>query len=355
MTKELGNAGQSFYTQQSSLALEHEVLELKDINPFALVGPYDSTIASCKDYPLPSHAAKSLFVEPEHESNAGPVQELQQKQKENFLKRLSLANLKKQMAALFTKDTITSWSNKIGDFFAGNKPKANVGASSKTVGVPAKKVGASEQNKVEKTQEAALASHAPVSDLNKKRIKEIEEASAAFEAELHRYGGGNMNAMIELAGKILIMLGALGIDLNKKNINEYIKYLETNVKQRVETYNRRRIWTYISIGFNIAAAGASVVGIFGAKEGLRLAFAGIGKIATPFSYLGEGANKLDNIDEQKYTGERTEKDHIGEKLKQFRRDLDESNQKITGTNEKAIEAWRNMNAAYTEAKKRTTQ
>lgn len=101
MTEELIKERHSSYAPHGALALEN-LLEAKE-NSLVREDRYSSTIASCKHFPPSIHAAKSLFVEPEQEVSAKPVQEQQQKLKESFLKRLTRANLKN--SSLISKHT----------------------------------------------------------------------------------------------------------------------------------------------------------------------------------------------------------------------------------------------------------
>ena len=228
-----------FSYAQHPLALESP-LEIPRNDPFAVVDRYSSSVASCKDFPLPIHASKSLFVESEQELNTLPLQESQLKQKQSLIKRLSVANLKFQLSELLSKmkDTILSWKDRIWDFFGWAKP-IRKDVSNKQANAAIKKSFVNKQVKVAQkdTIDTSNTSKPLRNDaIEKRRIEEIENTLAAYEAELQKSHQGDVRAMMEMACKMAILVGTLGYRFSKQEIKDYIDHLEIYVQKRVKTY-----------------------------------------------------------------------------------------------------------------------
>lgn len=349
-------------------------------NPFVRDPRYSSTVASCKDFPLPSHAAKSLFVEPEQEISAQPAQEEQLKLKESFLKRLSISNMKMQVANIKThiltffarvKDTLSSWQNQIWDFFGRPKTDKKSDAIGNNVGNALTKksivtkqtkaeqtqyaAAATKQAKTEKTQEADESDSSKI-DLDQKRINEIEDTMAAYEAELQRSSCGNMKTMLEMLCKIVILLGSLGYRYNKKEMQDYLDHLEVSIQKQVKTFEGGRKYYYIATGFLIGASVFSFAsmgsGLFAETSKVGGVLKGLGGTVQPLSGLGDASKQIGGIDDQKKQGERTEYSYQGDRLKQARTDMASTNEKTHQSCQEMFAAIRNAEQARNEAAKR---
>lgn len=361
MSGELINDRHSSYTPQP-LALQHPLKDTGHASPFP-VCPYSSTIASCKDFPLPIHS-KCVFLEPEQEVNVSLVKESQQKQKESLLKRLTLINIRKQMTTFLTKirDTLTSLKDKVAEFFGLHQP-------SKKIEIPQKKRMASsskiaEKNvapKTEKSPEALPAPNFNVDDVEKERISEIANTQATYEAELERSGGGNMNALIEMACKIAIMLSSLDYRFTKKEMNDYRKHLEVNVQKKVKTFESARLWTYFKIGFEGAAGLSGILGGVGSLAGnagstvVGSIFKGVGQAAEPLRSFSKAAEGMDGIQNEEKGARRTEYDFLIERDKEIRTDMSTQREKTDRVSQHHFETIRNLERELTEAKKRAAQ
>lgn len=294
MSKEFINE-KHFASQASIASLEHPP-ETKEILPGFKFDPSSCSIASCKDYPLsiPSSIFNPLSVLEIDPTT--PSQELQKKQKESFLRRLTLANMKVQLTSFLNKvrDTIVNW---------GNDTPVQEKKELMSLTPSAKKAVASKSTKMEKMKESV--SDFPVSrdDLENRRIKEIEEAFVSYEFEMGQ-GRASMNSMIEMAGKIIILLSSLGYRFNKKEMQDYLKHLEANVKQRVKTFQGGKMWTYVSVGIQGGAAILSLGNVAGGFLG-SATLTGLGQAAPAIGGLANSANALGEVDREKRTGERT--------------------------------------------------
>lgn len=344
MTEELIKDRHSSYTPQAPLAFETP-LQIQGTNPFNAFGQYTNTVASCRDYPIPSHAAKKLFVEPEQEIHLAQRKDNQQQQKLHFLKRLSVANIKIRIVEFTLKihDTLSSWKNRLWNTFRGVKQDKKLESSSK---------------KAEHKKEISK-----IDEIERRRIQEIEDASAIYAEELKKSGGGDMKAMIEMACKLIILVGSLGSRFSKKEIRDYMDHLEKNIEERKKTYQGGHKWTYISIGLYTASAAFSFASMGGGFCGSTVngewvpnaagrVLTGLGHTTTPLSHLGQGSGQVSQIDEAKRTGERTGLEHISEKLKQVRADMDRNNEKTHQASQEALAAMRNLIQTDAEASKR---
>lgn len=353
MANELIKERHSSYTLRAPLTLE-STEEVRGNGPFATACRYSSTVASCKDFPLPIYAAKAIFPEPEKEINTAIVQEQQQKQKTSFLKRLSLANLKVQMSNFYikVKDTLASWKNKTAE--ASSKADKKVGNSVKTGKInTAAKTKSNAVDKVEMTPSAPVQTFT-TDDLEMQRIKDIEETMSEYQIELQKSDGGDIKKMIEMVGKILILANTLGYRYNKKEIKDYMDHLEVNITKRVKTFERN--WAII--GSSIAIQGVSAVFSF-AGLGSGLAGGTMGKVlsglsgtSSSLSYFGQTITKIDEAKEAEKTGLRTELEHGGEKLKTFNQQMDRTNDKIHQAIQDMLNARRSLDQTDTESKKR---
>jgi hypothetical protein len=164
-----------------------------------------------------------------------------------------------------------------------------------------------------------------------RQIKEIEEMMAAFEIESQKQSGANIKEMMEMICKISILLGSLGHRYHKKEMENLFKHLDINVKKRVKTFEGGRFWTYVSVGIQLAGATFSFAGVggsFGNQSSIvTKALTGLGQTSTAVSNLGSVTTKLGDIDGEKKAAIRTEEDHIGEKIKQIRGDVDRTDEK----------------------------
>lgn len=342
--KELINDHHSSYTSRAP-ALEHP-LDVHGKHSFTIADQYSiNTIASCKDFPLP-HTAKNIFIEPEQEVNTAHTRDVQQKQRISFLKRLTLANIKAEISEFLNwmRDTLSSWKGRVVAFIT-NKPQKKAEAAPRKT----------EPSKTE-TQEAVPASgDFSLDDIENRRIREVEDTSAVYEEELARSGGGDMNAMIELACRMAILVGSLGYRLHQKEIKIITDYLEVNNKHRGKTYEGGRTWIYVSAGLYFASAVlslGSLGGFAGEASKVGKILSGLGQYtAQPVGNLATGAGKFSEIDSEKKQGRRAGFEYEGEKLKQTRSDRDRSSEKTTQLMQSMIEAWRNMNQTKTQSVK----
>ncbi len=364
MTGELINDRQASNAAHSPLALEHP-LHVKETDPFAIVDRYKNTLASCNDFPVPTHAAKSLFIEKELETYSPQIQEKQKQLKNSFLHRLTLSNIKKQMnrALVQIRDTLISMKDHVKDFFTGSQTHQKSDQLTQSLDKTSKQASVGNQKKAEKKQETTKSQTTlPVEDAESRRIREIEEALATYETELNKSGGGDIKAMIEMACKMAILVGSLGYRYNKQEMNDYMDHLEVNIKKRVKTFENGHTWTYLAVGFYTASAVASflsVGGAFGNFAAKDTFWNNAGKMATafggasqPLGSLGGGTDKMGQIESEKKNAKRTQFEHDGEKLKTGRSDRDRSNEKTNQLIQEMFAALRALNQTNTEAVKR---
>lgn len=352
MTEELiKDRHSSSYTSQAPLNLEHPY-EIK-AHSLAISNPYANTIASCKDFPLTIHAGKALFLEQEQELISLPLQEQQQKQKESFLKRLSLVNIKKQMAVFFAKvkDSIGTWKDKIRTTLGWSQSDKII-----TNNTPKKESFLKSRSYQAEKMPEVVPAPTPSStiDRDKKRIEEIEDTMAVYQAELLK-AGGNVKAMMEIACKMSILVGSLGYRFTKQEIKDYMDHLEVNIKKRVDTYKNGHMWAWLSVGILFTSSAFSFAAIPGSFMGNRLGkiLTGLGSTATPFSQFGQGASKLDEMSNEKNQALRTQYDHDGEKLKQTRTDFDRTNEKTQQQMKEMLESIREAERARNQAAQRS--
>lgn len=368
MVKDLIHERDSAYQPREPLALE-EPLKFKESSPFAVMDRYSSSLASCNEIPLPIYAAQSLFIESEKEIVSTIGQEKQKKEKESFLlflKRLTLKNIKIQMVAFFArtkegvirffakaKDTLASWKDHVGDFFKGNKvnKKAEDLVSTEEVNASAKGV----VNEPSKAVSASAVAPLPLNadGLENRRIKEIEETFTTYEGEL-RKSNGNLRKMMELLGQISILTNSLGYRYSKKEIKDYMDHLEVNVKQRVKTFEGGHTWSYCAIVLYGTAAVSSFGGVAGGFMGASAVgkvLTGLGQTSSSVSYLGQGVSKLSDITSEEKTARRTEYEHIGEKYKQIRTDMERTTEKTNQSIQQLLDLGRQRDQAEFQAKR----
>lgn len=349
MSKEFINERNS-YTSHVALATENP-LEIKE-NNFSVKNPFSSTIASCADYPLsiPSARFRPLFLELE---NSLANKEFQQKvkQKESFLKSLSLANLKIQITNFYTviRDTLVRWQNDVQEFFRGHKPLKVEKISTPT---STRKAEVSKPTKMEKMQESVPDSTVTLDDLEKKRIQEIDESLKSYEAEMER-SGGSMSGMIELASKIMILLSSLGYRFNKKEMQDYLKHLEVNVKQRVKTFQGGKTWTYISVAIQGGAAlisiGAFAGGFVSGASLVGKILTNLGNTSSSISYFGQATSKIGEVESEKRTAQRTLLEHYKEQIELWKRDNQQIFEKTLNTAQTNIELIRSLERERAQA------
>lgn len=301
---------------------------------------YTTTLASCKDLPLPIYAAKALFVETEQEIIA-TRQDSKERQKINFLKRLTLDNIKIRFTEFMLrfKDTIVAYRESVTDFLKGE--------------VKSQKTETAKHAKnAKKTEQKVQADSYPIDDVESRRIREIENASAYYADELMKTGGSEMNAMIEMACKLAILIGSLGYRYNKKEIKDYMKHLEVNVQKRVKTFEGGRAWTYVSVGLQAGAAGLSFLSLGAGAPKVGGLLKALSQTSSPLSSFGSATYKLSEIESEKKQGKRTGFEHEGEKMKQFRTSMEESNQKIHQSTQEIFSSLRGVLQTHTDAVKR---
>lgn len=347
---------------QPQLALENPA-GIRDITAHSSAGYYDGSIASCKDYPLPSFLAKNLFViEPEQNLDAG-INEQLLKPKENFFKRFSLGNIKQKSSTFFSK-TIFFWKDKIWSYFVKDPSNQKIGISSKSMEKPTKKVQDSIAKHSEKASVVAAApSTAPapsnivLDDFDIKRIKEIEEIQASYEAELENSGRDNMKKLMEMVCKLSILVGTLGHRYNKKEIKDYFNHIEANIKKRVKTFEGGRTWTYISVAIQGTAALFSFAslggGIAEAKGFINLGktLTGLGSTTSSLSYFGQATTKIGDIKSEEKTALRTQHEHDGEKYRKTRDEMDRQNERVHQYSKDYFDMWKNVLQQETQAKR----
>ncbi len=340
----------SFHASQAQFGLEN-ALEMKRNRSLISADRYSSTIASCKDFPLAIHTGKALFLEPEQELNTVLLQEQQQKEKVHFLRRLSLINIKKQMAAFFSKvkDTMSGWKDGVWSFFGSNTVNKKEGATTEA------NFHKGKSNTIQKVVEVEVP---PVSspstvDIEKRRIDEIEDTLAAYDAEMQKIGV-NIKAMMEIACKIALYVGLLGNRYAKKEMKDYRDHMDVNIKKRVKTFENGHFWTYASVsilGVSSLFSFASIGGGFIAASTAGKILTGLGNAATPFSQLGQGTSKLSEIDSEKKQALRTEFDYVGENLKQSRSDQERAHEKTNQLMQEMLSNMRNAEQARAQSTK----
>lgn len=312
--------------------LEHP-LKLQE-NPVAS-DLYSSSIASCHEL----YAAKSLFIEQEQEAL-----DLQNKS-------LTLADIGSK-----TKETLNSWKVKVRDFLRWNKSNKDVAVSSSKTAV----------GKQSKAQEAVPSQSLP-NDMENKRIKEIEDTQATFEAALQKSGDGDMmiNALMEMVCKIAILVGTLGHRYNKKEMKDYLDHLEINVKKRVTTFENGHKWTYITMGIQSVAVVMSFASVGGnflvtpsTTGELIPTLAGkvlisFGNVSGSVSSVGSATSKLGDVENEQKTAKRTEYEHESQKLIQARTDMNQIIERIHQLMQELLNNLRTLNQTNTEAVKRT--
>jgi hypothetical protein len=314
-------------------------LDFKASDAIQTTERYSSSVASCKDFPLPIYAAKDLFIESEQEANLKIAEMQKAKQKEAILKRN-----KKSFWQLFNKETLVSWKDKAFNLFGKNKL-----ASSKNASITAPLT-------IEPTSELAPAKINKKEDIEAQRIKEIEDTLVAYELELQNANGGNMKAMMEMMCKISILLGSLGHRYNKKEIDDLFKHLEVNVKKRVKTFEGGRAWTYVSVFLQGTGAALSFAPLGGQMLGDTSLFGkvltNLGQTSQGISSFGHATSKIGDIESEKKMAARTEHDHEGEKLKQTRHDRDRSIEKIHQSSQQLFAIMNELARTHTESVKR---
>jgi hypothetical protein len=349
MKEELINDRRSSYAASEAVIFE-PAPNLGIIDPFARPHSSTNTIASCRDYPIPTHPS-DIFKEKDSEQEYRSLmnQELQQKQKESFLKRMSPTNIKARF-----KDTWTSCKN----YFSGKKVEKpenlpqNVPpvAKNAVVGTPVP---------VANTTPVAVPQVVlpPLNDIDKMHIQDIEDVMVSYAQEMQKAGGGNMNALTEMLHRIVTMLNRLGCRLNKQEMHKVLEHLEINVKNRVKTYNGQRIFTYIAVALEATAAVLSFGGLAGGFAGgkgsmIGRTFINLSKTASPLGTFGGGVKSFDDIKEQHRAGERTELEFIEGQLKNWREDKKNETSKTNQAAQESMSGIRNMNQTDTDAKKR---
>ncbi|KIC75091.1 hypothetical protein DB41_HW00030 [Neochlamydia sp. TUME1] len=328
----------SSYAPRGPLSEDYP-LDFKASDAIQATERYSSSVASCKDFPLPIYAAKDFFIESEQEANPKIAEMQKAKQKEAILKRN-----KKSFWQLFNKETLVSWKDKAFNFFGKNK-LANIKNASITAPLT-----------IEPTSELAPAKINKKEDIEAQRIKEIEDTLVAYELELQNANGGNMKAMMEMMCKISILLGSLGHRYNKKEIDDLFKHLEVNVKKRVKTFEGGRAWTYVSVFLQGTGAALSFAPLGGQMLGDTSLFGkvltNLGQTSQGISGFGHATSKIGDIESEKKMAARTEHDHEGEKLKQTRHDRDRSIEKIHQSSQQLFAIMNELARTHTESVKR---
>lgn len=317
------------YTESAPLLFEQSFQE--ENSCVISKDPYCSTIGSCDSY----YAAKSLFVESEPEKNAIPLQD-QVKLRENFLRRLTLTHIRKQIVAFFTrpKDTLSSAKD----------------TSNKKMDSSAKKTAVSSQNKADRTREASsLSSTQSIMDA---RIQSIEENIALCEQELNKSNDVNMNVLMAM----MIYLGLLGRRFSEKEIKDYMRHLQENTELRQKTY-QGHTWTYVSAVFHGVAAVASLGAPIGAGLSGVAPQAGkflelFGQVGSPMDYAGNATGKVGGVKSEVRAGERAVFEQAKENFTLHRNEESQRKGDDSQLIQRVIDIMKQAQQAKTEAAKR---